>query len=359
MSSSPSPQVADVVHAPIEASDRFCRAVFAAIGADEATADAATRAMMHGSRHGVDSHGVRLLDHYVKVMNGGRVNRQPDVRVVQSFGAVASLDTDNGHGALGAYRGMDHAIELAEKFGIGAVSIRNSSHFGPAGAYAMAAAERGFIGLAVCNSDSFVRLHDGAMRFHGTNPIAFAVPAGHEKPWLLDMATSAIPYNRVQLYRSLGVQLPDGVASDETGQNTLDASLVEMLAPAGGEFGFKGAGLAGFAEILSAVVSGMRLSFDILPMNGPDLATPRGMGAFVLAIKPGAFVSEDVFQAGMHRYVEVLRTSPARDGMTVMAPGDREWKVAEERRLSGLPLDPATREAFAALAEKYGLVPPF
>src|SRR5690606_23951300 len=131
MSPSPSPQVADVVHASIEATDLFCRAVFAAVGADEATADAATRAMMHGSRHGVDSHGVRLLDHYVKVMNGGRVNRQPDVRVVQSFGAVASLDTDNGHGALGAYRGMDHAIELAEKFGIGAVSIRNSSHFGP------------------------------------------------------------------------------------------------------------------------------------------------------------------------------------------------------------------------------------
>ena len=359
MTSSPGQQPGNVVYASIEATDRFCRDVFAAIGADEATADAATRAMMHGSRHGVDSHGVRLLDHYVKVMNGGRVNRQPNVRVVQSFGAVASLDTDNGHGALGAYRGMDHAIELAEKFGIGAVSIRNGSHFGPAGAYAMAAAECGFIGLAVCNSDSFVRLHDGAMRFHGTNPIAFAVPVENEKPWLLDMATSAIPYNRVQLYRSLGVQLPEGVASDETGQNILDPSLVEMLAPVGGEFGFKGAGLAGLAEILSAVVSGMRLSFDILPMNGPDLATPRALGAFVLAMKPGAFVGEDVFQAGMRRYVDVLRASPARDGMTVMAPGDREWKVAEERRLSGLPLDPATREAFSALAEKHGLVPPF
>src|SRR5690606_38111939 len=137
MTSSPGQQPGNVVYASIEATDRFCRDVFAAIGADEATADAATRAMMHGSRHGVDSHGVRLLDHYVKVMNGGRVNRQPNVRVVQSFGAVASLDTDNGHGALGAYRGMDHAIELAEKFGIGAVSIRNGSHFGPAGAYAM------------------------------------------------------------------------------------------------------------------------------------------------------------------------------------------------------------------------------
>lgn len=359
MNSTPNPKTSDVVYAPIEATDRFCREVFAAISADEATADAATRAMMHGSRHGVDSHGVRLLDHYVKVMNGGRVNRRPNTRIIHSFGAVASLDADDGHGALGAYCGMKHAVELAGQFGIGAVSIRNGSHFGPAGAYAMAAAEQGCIGLAVCNSDSFVRLHDGAMRFHGTNPIAFAVPVDNDNPWLLDMATSAVPYNRVQLYRSLGVPLPEGVASDEAGQNTLDPSLVEMLAPVGGEFGFKGAGLAGFAEILSAVISGMRLSFDILPMGGPDMSTPRGMGSFVLALKPGAFVSHEVFQAGIKRYVEVLRTSPAREGMTVMAPGDREWKVAEERARSGLPLDPATRDAFAALAEEHGLTPPF
>ncbi|HEV7437391.1 MAG TPA: Ldh family oxidoreductase [Pseudorhizobium sp.] len=360
MNSSLKPSAGEaVVHVPIEAVDRFCREVFAAVGADEATADAATRAMIHGSRLGVDSHGVRLLAHYVKVMNGGRVNRTPNVRIVQSFGAVASLDTDHGHGALGAYRAMEHAVELAGTFGIGAVSIRNSSHFGPAGAYVMEAARRGFVGLAVCNSDSFVRLHDGAMRFHGTNPIAFAVPVAGDNPWLLDMATSAVPYNRVQLYRSLGVQLPEGVASEADGSNTLDPSLVEMLAPVGGEFGFKGAGLAGIAEILSAVFSGMKLSFDILPMNGPDVSTPRALGAFVLALKPGAFVSEETFQAGMQRYVEVLRTSPAREGMTVMAPGDREWRVAREREQTGVPLDPATRDAFAELAERHRLTPPF
>ncbi len=359
MSSSPDEQTANVVYASIEDTDLFCRKIFAAIGADTATADAATRAMMHGSRHGVDSHGVRLLEYYVDVIKGGQVNRQPNVAVVHSFGAVAALDADNGHGALGAYRGMDHAMALAEKFGIGAVSIRNSSHFGPAGAYAMAAAQQGFIGLAVCNSDSFVRLHDGAMRFHGTNPIAFAVPVKNERPWLLDMATSAIPYNRVQLYRSLGVPLPEGIASDATGQNTLEPSAVEMLAPVGGEFGFKGAGLAGLVEILSAVVSGMRLSFDILPMDGPDLATPRAMGAFVLAMKPQAFLDEDTFQSGIKRYVDTLRASPARDGMTVLAPGDREWKVEEERRHAGIPLDPVTQEAFTALSKRYGLTVPF
>ncbi|CAN7668622.1 Ldh family oxidoreductase [Neorhizobium sp. LjRoot104] len=352
---SPTSAAEETVHAAIDDVERFCRAVFLAAGTDEPTADAATRAMMHGSRLGVDSHGVRLLDHYITAMTGGRVNKRPNMTVTQSVPAVALLDADHGHGALAAYRAMDEAIELAETCGIGAVSIRNSSHFGPAGAYALDAAQRGYIGAAFCNSDSFVRLHDGAMRFHGTNPIAFAVPVTGQRPWLLDMATSAIPYNRVKLYRSLGRELPAGVASDVDGRDIGDPSLAEMLAPVGGEFGFKGAGLAGLVEILSAVLSGMRLSFDLLPMNGPDFSTPRALGAFVLAMKPSAFLPEDLFTAGMQRYVEVLRSSPPREGMRVMAPGDREWIVAEERQQRGVPLDPETRVAFAKLGERFRL----
>lgn len=346
------------IDAPIAEVDRFCRAALRAAGADAASTDAATRAMMHGSRLGVDSHGVRLLDHYVAALTGGRINPDPQIGITVTASATACLDADHGHGALAAYRGMDKAIDLAETAGIGAVSIRNSSHFGPAGAYTLAAAERGYIGIAFGNSDSLVRLHDGAGLFHGTNPISFAAPVEGQQPWLLDMATSAVPYNRVKLYASLGRELPDGVASDGEGADTRDPSLVEMLAPLGGEFGFKGAGLAGLVTILSAVISGMRPDFDLLPMNGSDFATPRGLGAFVLALKPGVFVPDAVFQAGMRHYVETLRKSPARQGLRVMAPGDREWRVAEQREKQGIPLDPATQIAFAQLAERYRLEPP-
>ena len=342
-------------HIPLSQLDLFCRHAFAAVGADGATGDAATRAMLHGTRFGVDSHGVRLLPHYLTALQGGRLNRNPVLRRVGGFGAVEVLDADNAQGALGAYRGMARAIELAGGFGLGAVAIRNNSHFGPAGAYALAAAEAGFIGIAFCNSDSFVRLHDGAMRFHGTNPISMAVPVAGDNPWFLDMATSAIPYNRVQLYRSLGIELPQGTASDSAGVDTRDAERVDMLAPLGGEFGFKGAALAGVAEIFSAVLTGMRLSFDILPMGGPDMSTPRGMGAFVLALNPEAFLDRDGFDAGMRRYVETLRASPARADCRVMAPGDREWDVARARDRTGVILDPVTAAAFEDWAQKLGI----
>ena len=348
-----------VILAPLDPVGAFCRAALSSSGADTETAEAATRAMLHASRLGVDSHGVRLLAHYVTVIEHGRVNGRPDMRFSGEGGAVAVLEADNAHGARATYHAMDKATALADRFGIGAVSIRNSSHFGAAGAYALDAANRGFIGLAVCNSDSFVRLHDGAMRFHGTNPIAFGVPVAGQQPWLLDMATSAIPYNRVKLYESLGVSLPAGVASDTAGHDTTEPREADMLAPLGGAFGFKGAALAGLVEILSAVLSGMKLSFDILPMGGPDLSTPRGLGAFVLALKPSAFLDKATFDVGMSHYLDNLRRSPARTDAYVMAPGDREWEVAEERERAGIPLDPATQEAFRQFATSYGLALPF
>jgi LDH2 family malate/lactate/ureidoglycolate dehydrogenase len=176
------------------------------------------------------------------------VNGKPALRFVRNFGATGLLDADHAHGALATFTAMTRAVELARTHGTGAVAIRNSSHFGAAGAYALQAAEEGVFGLCVCNTDMVVRLHDGAERFHGTNPIAFGVPVPGERPWLLDMATSAIPFNRVQLYASLGVALPTGVASDAQGRDTTAPEAAAMLAPLGGEFGFKGAALAGVAR---------------------------------------------------------------------------------------------------------------
>ncbi|MFN3824568.1 MAG: Ldh family oxidoreductase [Pseudorhodobacter sp.] len=349
----------DVIRAPVAAVEAFCKAAFAACGADAETARDATRSMMHGSVHGVDSHGVRLTAHYIRALEGGRLNKAPKPSFRRIKAGSGLLEADNAQGARATYLAMDHAMEMARESGIAAVGIRNSSHFGPAGAYAKYAADQGFLALVVANSDSFVRLHDGTERFHGTNPFSVAAPSGGSDPWLLDMATSAVPYNRVELYRSLGVTLPLGVASDAEGVDTTDPNRAEMLAPVGGEFGFKGAALGGVAEIFSAVLTGMRLSPEILHMGGPDMETPREMGAFVMAMDPEGFIGAGIVEAGMRRYLDLLRNSPARPGCRVMAPGDREWAEAARRRAEGLPLDPVTQDGFRTLAGTYGVKLPF
>lgn len=352
------PAPGHVVRADEKALRGFCEGALRAVGADAASASACARSMLHGSLHGVDSHGVRLLPHYVAALKGGRLNGTPALRFTRTRAGAGMLDGDHAQGALPTYTAAGHAADLAAEAGIGAVGVFNSSHFGPAGAYALAIAGRSMVGLVFCNADAYVRLHDGAEGFHGTNPIAMAAPTGEGDPWLFDMATSAVPYNRVLLHRSMGTVLPDGVASDGDGHDTADPAAVQMLAPLGGAFGWKGAGLAGMAEILSAVLTGGGLSRDLLPMGGPDLSTPRGLGAFVVAIDPDAFAGATVAAAAMARYLDLLRGSKAVEGGKVMAPGDREWETARRRRVEGIPLDPETVAAFRTLARDLALDPP-
>ena len=312
-------------------------------GASEASLAAATRAMLHASLVGVDSHGVRLTEHYCNMLAGGRLNRNPQLKVDIRAAGSAMLDGDDGLGHYAAYRAVEVGIELAQQAGVGGVGIAHSSHLGAAGAYALAGAERGFVTFATTNTDSMVALFDGAARFHGTNPLAFAAPVPGQRPWLLDMATSSIPMNRVLLHRSLGLDLPTGVAADKQGGATTDPDAADMLLPLGGaEYGYKGAALAGVATLFSALLTGTTLDTDFIPMyGGDDVSTPRNMGHFVLVVDPDKFVGRDMFGAMITRYLASLRGAPVRPGAErVMAPGDREWEEMARRQAAGVPVDP-------------------
>lgn len=313
-------------------------------GASPDSRQAAIRAMLHASLVGVDSHGVRLTEHYCRMLAGGRLNKTPELGVDRRGAGSAMVDGDDGLGHYAAYKAVEVGMELAREAGVGAVGIRHSSHLGAAGAYALAGAEQGFITFATTNTDSMVALFDGAQKFHGTNPLAFAAPVPNARPWLLDMATSSIPLNRVLLHRSLDKELPVGVAATPDGEMTTDPHAADMLLPLGGvDYGYKGAALAGVATLFSALLTGTTLDPDFIPMyGGDDISTPRNMGHFVLVIDPDKFAGRDMFAAAITTYLASLRGSAVREGGMVMAPGDREWAEMDERKAHGIPVDPDT-----------------
>ncbi len=335
----------DVIRVAVETlSERVADALTRA-GASTESVETATRAMMHASRLGVDSHGVRLTEHYCNALRGGRVKAQPHVTSRRTGPGTGMVDGDDALGHLTGYRAMQFAVEIARESGIGAVGAVRSSHFGAAGAYALAAAQAGMIGFATTNTDSLVAPFEGTRALHGTNPLAFAAPVGTGDPWLLDMATSSIPFNRVLLYRSMAQMLPEGVAADDHGIMTRDPEAAGMLMPLGGVgYGFKGAALAGVATLFSAVLTGASLDHEMLRMSGTsDFTTPRNLGHFFLAVDPGRFVARETFEAGLNSYLQALRAVPSTEsGHATMAPGDREWRVQRERLAGGIPLDPDT-----------------
>ncbi|GBQ89907.1 Ldh family oxidoreductase [Asaia krungthepensis] len=317
------------------------------VGAGALPDDAAqtVRAMMHASQLGTDSHGVRLIGYYVDMLENGGVNKRPRRQFSPTAPATGRLDADFGlaHGA--SYEAMDHAVSLARECGIGAVTVHHSTHYGAGGAYALAAAEQGFVSLVLSNSDPAVALSGGRAPFHGTNPIAMGAPVRDRRPWLLDMATSSIPFNRVKLYRSLGLPLPPEVALNEEGHLTLDATQARFLQPLGGmAYGHKGAALAGMVTILSAVLSGA----DPDPIMTSTAAAqeghkPQNVGHIMVAFDPTRFIGQESFEAGMRDYLDMLRASPAAEpGVPVCAPGDKEWEEADLRAELGIPVDPDT-----------------
>lgn len=315
-------------------------------GADAPSSADTVRALMHASLHGVDSHGVRLIGYYDEPLRRGHINGRPRITVRQTAAATAMVDGDNGLGHHTSYEAMKVAITLARDSGIGAVGATGSSHYGAAGAYALAAAEAGMIGLSTTNAESLVTLFGGREAFHGTNPLAIAAPVPGERPWLLDMATSSIPFNRVLLYRSLGQTLPEAVAVDAEGQPVRDPAEAAMLMPMGGaDYGFKGAALAGLATLLSAVLTGAALDHEMDSIAEDGTKRPPSLGHFFLAIDPARFAGVAEMASGMRRYLDALRAAPSREGQPpAMAPGDREWQVADQRRRDGIPVDPDTAQ---------------
>ena len=342
----------------VEELARFVRETLSAAGADETSAETTARALVGASLRGVDSHGVRLLPHYVKVVQGGRVKGRPQMRFTKRAAAVGVLDAGHALGTAAGYRAMEEAVALAADAGVGAVSVTTSSHFAAAGCYTLAAAEAGYIGLATCNATSAVLAHSGRDGFHGTNPISFAVPVTGERPYLIDMASSSIPVNRILQYRTLDRELPAEVVVDTEGRMTQDPHAAKSLLPLGGSgYGYKGAALAGMVEILSAALSGMRLSHQVAEMFQPPWSQPRCLGQFFLAMNPAAFVEESVFQAQLREYLDTLRGQQALPGERVMAAGDREWAVERERAAAGIPLDPHNWQVFGDLAASLAVPP--
>lgn len=331
----------------------FVARALEAVGTTSHSAMVVAEALTDTSLRGVDSHGIRLLTHYVRVAEHGRVNPRAQPSFQKTGPATGMVDAKNGFGHPASYLAIDEAMRLALRTGVAGVSVTNSSHFGAAGCYALRAAAQGFIALCTCNSDSFVLPHDGLQPFHGTNPIAFAAPVPGRRPFLLDMATSVIPWNKVQDLRDEGREMPPDVSVDAQGQPTLDPEYSAALLPLGGiQYGYKGAGLAAMAEVLSAVLTGMPHCGRILPMGGADLSTPRHLGHFFLVIDPRRLVAPKVYERGVHAYLSDLRSQPARANTRVMAPGDREWSIEEQRERQGIPLGDSLRQQFEELADR-------
>jgi LDH2 family malate/lactate/ureidoglycolate dehydrogenase len=301
---------------------------------------------------GIDSHGATLLPLYDQQIRAGGASPRAEVRVVREAPAIALLDGGAGFGHVPTTMAVDLAAERAATFGIAAVSIRNSNHYGAAGVYARRLAERGLIGLSTSSvwRAAIVPTRGREPRL-GTNPIALGAPSARGRPFLLDMATSTAAIGKLKLAARAGRPLPEGWALTRDGSPELDparALLDTLLVPLGGH---KGYGLATMVEILSSTLSGAAQT----PLRGAP--GPRhDVGHFVLAIDPVLVRgSRAGFEADLDRMVDGLRATPPTDpAAPVLVAGDPEYACEDRRLAHGIPLSPTLAGQLRDVAERAG-----
>ncbi|MCJ7622766.1 MAG: Ldh family oxidoreductase, partial [Anaerolineaceae bacterium] len=212
---------------------------------------------------GVDTHGVANLLEYIPMIRSGEYTIPQKIQVLHESESIALMTNGNGLGFVGAYYAMQLAIEKAKKTGVGQIAVNNGRHIGMVAYYPMMALQHDMIGMAVSNGSRGVRPALGSRPRVGTNPIAFAAPAGKERPFILDMSTSTVAGRKIKMAHFLGVPIPEGWAVDSRGKPITDPPYKRneewSQNPLGNTIeqgGHKGYGLAVMIDILAGILSG-------------------------------------------------------------------------------------------------------
>ncbi|WP_100012693.1 ureidoglycolate dehydrogenase [Lentibacillus sediminis] len=291
--------------------------------------------LIHADLRGVSSHGVLRTEHYVNRLQQGGMNNDPNITVEKTGQVTAVVDGDNGFGHLIADKAMSTAIESAKENGVGMVTAMNSSHCGALSYFVNKAAEENLIGIAMTHTDKIVAPFGGKESFLGTNPIAYGVPAKKHRPFILDMATSAVALGKVLQYKEEGKEIPHGWGVDAQGNSTTDPAKVEALTPFGGP---KGYGLSLVVDIFSGLLAGAAFGPHVNRMYD-DLDQYRRLGHYFCVINPSFFTDKENFLQNMDQMIDELhQSSPAEGFDKVLVPGEIEQMNEERNKVDGIKI---------------------
>jgi LDH2 family malate/lactate/ureidoglycolate dehydrogenase len=316
---------------------------FTRLGVPETDARIAAEILIAADLRGVDSHGlIRISSYYGSRLRKGLIDPNPTIQVLAETPATLRLDGGAGLGQVVSHLAMKRCIAKAKEVGTALVTVRNSNHYGIAGYYAMMALEEGMIGISYTNAQPLVAPTYGRTAVLGTNPIAVAVPAGKETPYVLDMATSIVPIGRITVYQKSKREIPSGWGIDKDGGVTTDPSAVlegGALMPLGGidlMRGYKGYGLAMLVDIFSGVLSGAATATSV---GHPGANMPADVGHFFQAIRIDAIRPVEEFKAHMDAFIHELKNAPKAAGQErIYIPGEKEFELAAKNLREGVPL---------------------
>lgn len=345
---------------------QFSRSIFEKIGCPAEQAANAAKVLLSADLRGVDSHGVARLSGYVRLWEAKRVNAVPDLKIIHESPSTAVVDGDSGLGLVVAPFAMQVAIDKAKNAGTGWVSVQNSNHFGIAGIHAMMALEHDMIGIAMTNASALVAPTFSTEKLLGTNPIAVAIPAGKEQPFVADFATTTAANGKLEILQRKNKPTPQGWVQTKEGLPSTNANELKeggALLPLGSDrehSSHKGYMLGSIVDIFSAILSGANYgpwvppfpAYVPMPQNMPG----KGIGHFFGAMRIDAFRTAEDFKANMDQWIQRFKSAQTVAGEErVIIPGELEIEMEAYRRHNGIALLAPVISDLQSLSQKFDI----
>lgn len=338
----------------------FVRAVLTKVGVAPDHAATVADVLVAADVRGIESHGIaRLETYYVSRIRANKLKPKPNYTIVRETETSVVYDADNGLGHPVGKLAMERVIAKAQTHGAAFGGVCNSNHYGIAGYYAMLALPHDMIGIASTNSVRYGAPTFGKDVLLGTNPFAYAIPAGEELPFVLDFATTTVPKGKLEVYKRKGKPLAEGWAIDAQGHPTVDPdeAVRGALLPLGGfgtqHGGHKGYGLGLLVDILCGVLSGGKFGAGLpVVTDTMEGAISHWFGAF----RVDGFRDVAAFKRDMDTELRDFKNSAKAPGEDrVYVAGEIEAEKTEYHRKHGVPVHVKVWDGLQKLSGELGL----
>ena len=347
--------------------EEFMRDVFIGLDVPKEDAEIIAEVLITSDLRGIDTHGIQRCKMYYDRIKEGIYEVKTKIDVIKDGPTTALWDGNCGMGHVIAHKAMKTAIEKAKEYGLGAVAVRNSTHFGIAGYYSLMAIEEGMIGLTTTNARPSIPPTFAVEPMLGTNPLTFGAPTDEDFPFCLDCATSIIQRGKVELYERLDKPLPEGLVIDEEGHSMTNPSKIldkmlerkAGLLPLGGageeKSGYKGYGYATMCELLSAALTNGIFLRDTLGVK-EDGQKRLKVGHFFLAIDIESFLPVEIFEKTAGNIMRTLRSAKMDpNAERIYTAGEKEYEAKLDRKEKGIPLNESIQNDMKIMNEELNL----
>lgn len=299
-------------------------------GFDKDDSELLSEIFVENNLYGKDSHGLNRFLSFIDSVKKGIVHIGSKPERTKQFQSFEQWDGNLCAGPLNAITCTDRSLQIADKFGIGCVSLRNTNHWMRGGTYGWRAADKGYILICWSNTKPNMPAWGSHKPILGNNPLIIGVPR-KKGPIVLDMALSQYSYGSMELYSKWNEDLPFDGGFDEEGQLTKDPEAIlktERALPAGL---WKGAGLSLVIDLISGLLSAGKFTNDIGKQEDE-----YGLSQVFIAIDVKMLGTYETINKIVEQYIHEFHKAGKEDGIRIYYPGEKSAKTYDERIKNGI-----------------------